>query len=740
MANNTIFSARPERKVLSAAIFAIATSAPMFAQAAMLEEVVVTAQKRTQSLQDVPISVSVTSGETLDKFAIGDLGELSASIPNVTIGQNATQDSITIRGIGSGANHGFEQSVGTFIDGVYFGRGRSSRSPFLDIERLEVLKGPQGVLFGKNTIAGALNITTRKPTDEFEASIEGDYFDGNDSYGVTGVVSGPLTDNIAGRLVVKYRDIGGYIDNRATGDDDPETEETVARGSLAWDVSDRFDIALKAEVSSYDVDGRQLQMLEGGPFRELFESVDPHYEQKLDDKRSTDNPVFGRDFDNTDAENFTATLNYDFDSVRLVSISAYTHYDYNNNIPASWVANLDTAAKRYDEDHSQFSQEFRLESSLEGSLEYILGVFYQTEEVDHTQHFDFDTAQAIADGFPLPPFVGRETFDLEQDTDSYAAFGQVTWHFTERLSTNLGLRYTRDEKDLDFSRMTTGALPFPTYDLKDSRDDSDVTPSINVQYDWGEDTMVYASFSQGFKSGGFDFESGTPFEEETVDAWEAGIKSRLADGAVELNASVFHSEFSDLQVAAWNGVAFETGNAAEATTEGLEIDGRWQISDSWMLSGALAYLNAEYDDFPGATCTAQQQNDHAASGAAGSCTQDLSGEDLQFSPEWSGTVSLEYFREIGSGLELTAMLGADYSDAYFTALDLDPHSEQDSFTKVHARIQIAGESGWSVALVGKNLTDEETTMWVNDVPFFRGAHFASLDGTRNIGIQARYEF
>ncbi len=737
MLNMVKYPRIPQPTLLSLALSGALVASAAASQAAQLEEVVVTAQKRAESLQDVPISVSVTSGETLDKFSIGDIGELSASIPNVTIGQNATQDSITIRGVGSGANHGFEQSVGTFIDGVYFGRGRSSRSPFLDIERVEVLKGPQGVLFGKNTIAGALNITTRKPTDAFEASIDAEYFDGNDAIGVTGVVSGPLTDNLAGRVVLKYKETGGYIDNRATGDDDPEIEETVGRVSLLWDASDRLSVAFKGEISSYDLDGRHLQMYEGGPFLEMFQAVDPNYEQKLDDRRSTNNPVFGRDFDYTDAQNFTATVNYDLDSVRLVSITAYTNYEYDNNIPASWVANLDTAAKLYDEEHTQFSQELRLESIGDGAFDYILGVFYQTEEIDHLQYFDFDTAQAIADGFPLPPFVGRSTFDLTQDTDSYAAFGQVTWHVTDRLRTNVGLRYTNDEKDLDFARITTGALPFPSYQLSDSRDDSDVTPSINVQYDLSDDVMVYASFSQGFKSGGFDFESGQDFEEETVDAWEAGIKSTLGDGSMEFNAAVFRSEFEDLQVAAWNGTAFETGNAAEAITEGLEIDGRWQMTDRWMMWGAVAYLNAEYDSFPGATCTAEQQM--VFPGGPGACIQDLSGKDLQFSPDWSGTLNLEYFQPM-EGMEFSALLGIDYSSDFYTALDLDPISKQDSYAKLNARIQLAADAGWSIALVGKNLTDEETTMWVNDVPFFRGAHFAAYDQSRNIGIQARYEF
>jgi len=737
---HSISSGLSRKRILSTAIAALVTSSSLPAFAQVLEETVVTAQKREESVQEVPISVAVTSGEKLDDFSIGGLDELSATIPNVTIGQNATQDSITIRGVGSGANHGFEQSVGTFIDGVYFGRGRFSRSPFLDIQRVEVLKGPQSVLFGKNTIAGAINITTRKPTQEFEGSIEGEYFDGDDAYATTAYVSGPLTDDLAGRLVIKYKDSNGYIKNNTTGDDEPAIEETVARGSLAWDLSDRLTLDLKAEMSSYDMDGRHLQMVDGGPFTDLFKALDPNYEESLDYERSTNNPVFGRDHDNTDAENVTATFKYDFDSVRLVSISAYNHYDYDNNIPASWVANLDTAAKRYDEDLTQYSQELRLESSGDGSFDYMAGIFYQKEEIDHTQDFEFDTAQAIADGVPLPPFVGQQKFKIKQDTESYAAFGQLTWHVSDRLRTNLGLRYTEDDKDLDYSQTVTGMLPFPSYSLKDSLTDSEVTPSVSVQYDIWDDSMMYVSFSQGFKSGGFDFESGDNFDPETVDAWEAGIKSRLADGSVELNVAVFHTEISDLQVAAWNGTAFETSNAASATTEGVEADGRWQITDSLMFSGALAYLNAEYDDFKNATCTAQQQIDSiAVGGSAGSCTQDLSGGDLQFSPEWSGTLSLQYSYQLEGGMELSSILGADYSDAYYSALDLDPVSKQDAFWKYHARIQLAGATGWSVALVGKNLSNEKTSMWVNDVPFFRGAQFAAIDPPRSIGIQARYE-
>ncbi|MFB3079945.1 MAG: TonB-dependent receptor domain-containing protein [Lysobacterales bacterium] len=172
------------------------------------------------------------------------------------------------------------------------------------------------------------------------------------------------------------------------------------------------------------------------------------------------------------------------------------------------------------------------------------------------------------------------------------------------------------------------------------------------------------------------------------------------------------------------------------------MDARWQISDSWMLSGALAYLDASYDDFTEAVCTAAQQVQHGIDTgmSPATCTQDLSGKELQFAPEWSGTINLEYNRLLNGGLELVAVVGMDYTDSYFTALDLDPHSRQDSFTKFNARIQLAGSSGWSVALIGKNLSDETTTTWVNDVPFFRGAFFGSMDAPRTLGVQARYQF
>jgi len=352
------------------------------------------------------------------------------------------------------------------------------------------------------------------------------------------------------------------------------------------------------------------------------------------------------------------------------------------------------------------------------------------------------TFNALGGAFPF--LEGSRFFDLEQDTDSLDIFGEGSWDITDRLRATVGIRYTKDEKDFDFSRYLEGqAISWPaggkSYDLKESREDSDVTPSANVQWDASDDIMVYVSYSEGFKSGGFDFETGIEFEEETVDSWEIGFKSTLADGALELNAALFRSEFTDLQTAAWIIDHFETGNAGKSITEGLEVDVRWQMTDNLMMTAAVAWLNAEYDDFENGNCSYY-------GGANGICTPglpfDQTGDTLPFAPDYSGSISFVYITDISESLELSMMLGTDFTDSYFTASDLDPATEQDAFAKVNARIALASVNGWSLALVGKNLTDEETTTWVNDHPVFNahGAYFAAIDPPRSIGLQAKYQF
>ncbi len=724
----------------------------------VLEEITVTARKRAESLDDVPISVSVTSGEKLDRMAIGRLEDLSAYTPNLQINENATQQSVTIRGIGSGANQAFEQSVGTYIDGVYFGRGRSARNPFFDVERVEILKGPQGILFGKNTIAGAINVTTRKPSAEMEGYLAGEYFAETDQWGITGVLSGPLGDTLYGRVAANYKSESGYIDNSYGGGDEPDREQYVVRGTFVWDATDQLSATLKGEISSYDVDGRNAQMVAAGPLAALYAATDPAFETDLDYNNATS----GDDFDNTDAGNVTLTLEYDVnDSLTLTSVTSYVEYDFSNNIPAEFAPVPDYAEQSNRQKHDQFSEEIRVHfTSADARFEFLGGLYYQTEDLSIEETFNFNLSVLLAEGVRLFPLDSSIITFFEQETESFAAFAEATVSPIDRVRISVGVRYTDDEKEVDkelrvaalgtqtpapgqepFARII-GRIPH-TYEL--DRNDTDTSPSVGLQFDLTDDAMIYATYSQGFKSGGFDAQNVggalelAQFDPEEVEAWEIGGKFTLLGGAAKLNIAYFNNQYEDLQVAAWNGFAFIVENAASATSQGVEADFQWLITDNFTLGGALAWLDAEYDSFPGAVCTAPQQTAFAASTGrpAGQCSQDLSGKDLQFSPETAGNVNMEYSMPLGN-YYLTLQGDVNFTSSYHTALDLDPLAKQDGFAKLNARVELASDDDrWSVALVGKNLTDKKTTTWVNDLPVFRGAYFGFIDPPRSVGVQAR---
>lgn len=727
-----------------------------------IEKILVTSQKRVQSLGDVPIAVTVIGGDKIERQSISGLEEMSAFAPNVQISEGATQQTVFIRGIGSGANLGFEQSVGTFIDGVYFGRGRSARNPFLDIERIEVLKGPQGVLFGKNTIAGALNIETRKPSDDFEGMVAGEYHDGTGKYGLTGLVSGALSDTVNARIVADVGGMEGYVTNHALGGSkEPESEDYTIRATFVWAASDDLNVTLKAENAAYDVKGRHVQIIEAGPYLDLYKATDPNFETELDYNKSSDQGEgFGDVFDDTTTENYTLTLDYNLDDYEITAISAYVGYEYENNISADFAV-LDYAMQRNEQEHEQFSQELRIASPLFDKFNYIVGGFFQTETLDVYQNLDVNALGAIEaanevianGGTPVgfPPINGGRVIDLTQETDSFALFAQGTYNITDALNVTLGLRYTNDEKTIDKelyrvdfgtkNRNPNGNMAGRAHEYALERKDTEVSPSLNVKYNVSDDTMIYVTYSEGFKSGGFDFENSggsldaAEFESETVESQEVGIKTTLLDGAATLNVAVFKSEFEDLQVSAWNGSGFEVDNAGSTETQGIEVDGVMLLTEYITLSGNIAYLDSQYGSFTGATCTNAQK---AVAGAG--CTQDLTGKDLQFSPEFSGNIALEYYTLVFDELELVATIDVNFTSSYYTGQDLDPVSKQSGFAKINAQVEILNDENWSVALVGKNLTDRKTSSWSNDTPLAGGSYFGLIDPPRTIGVQGRVYF
>jgi outer membrane receptor protein involved in Fe transport len=774
------------RTTLATAVLA-ATLAPLsgvvLAQSPMLEEVIVTATKRAEGMQDVPIAISVVSGDRIEQQGVRNLEELSLYLPAVHIAQSGGQNQVFIRGIGSGNNTGFEQSVGTFVDGVYFGRARNSQAAFLDLQRVEVLKGPQSTLFGKNTVAGAINITTQRPTDEFEGYVEGSYNTETEGYTTTAVVSGPLTDTLRGRLVGKYYDEEGYYENTDPAGEDPTREDKVVRTWLDWDATDNLTFSLKAEYGEFNKEGNLSKIVKSTPTADfLFGFVpDDNFAKSVgfNEKQSSSNRP-GKDIeDETDNTIVQLDFVYQMENHSLKSISAWTEYDTDLCTDGDY-ATTQFADQCKTEDHEQFTQEFILSSELGGKFNYMVGLYYQDADLKATTNTGF-LPSAIppleagilnllesALGFRPPSgFSDSEVFsDFDQETTTWSVFTQVDYDITDRLRLRAGIRYSDDNKDVENHQFITNIgctepKPINTfllspdvfnlrvpYDYELKRGEDHTTGSVNLQYDIGDDIMVYATWANGYKAGGFDESNGLDiareFEDESVDHYEIGAKMELWDNRVRLNLSGFHTSFDDLQVSTWETATFIVTNAGEATTDGIEADFTIAATEDLTVYGALTWLDAEYDTYDDAACTVEQQ---IAGGLAPGCRQDLEGTPLQFAPDWSGNIGFTYDWGVTANTNLVFNADAFYSDEILIAPDNDPVGIQDSYWKINARIAWEANDGqWMVAVLGKNLNDETTFNWLNDATLagqgfgFERAYFGQVEIGRSYEVQLRYSF
>ncbi|MFV8816140.1 TonB-dependent receptor [Haliea sp. E17] len=749
-------AAFPTRGVTTAARFpAFALGAAGLLQAAtlaaqpMLEEVMVTAQKRPESLQDVPISVAAMSGERLDAMGIESIEELTLYTPGVTVTEGASGAQLFIRGVGSGLNKGFEQSVGTYVDGIYFGRGRSTRVGMFDMERAEILKGPQGVLFGKNTIAGAFNLTTRNPGQEAEGYAQASYEFETEEQSYEGAYGGPVTDTLGLRFAARYSDSDGWMRNTFTGEDIGGEEEWISRLTAVWDAADSVEVIGKLQYSTLEQSEKPAELIHCAPqLQALVAGVD---DCRFDDKTTVTayDPDGGHGSEEIEAWSAGLTVNWDFGAGTLTSVTGYTGHDDDLYLDSDYT-HLDTLDASRDEKFNSFSQELRVVGDLGERMDYIAGVYYESNELEYNQVLSYNAEPSTG-----TPYALSRVVDDVQDTKTYAAFGQLGWDFTDTLKLTVGARYSVDEKEVDAlnycgefkTSIPSGAASCfgAPYHLKQNRSDDNFSPSVTLEWSPTIEHMLYAKVSQGYKSGGFDLQSlsGDPatfeFEPEEVDSYEIGSKSTLLDGAMTLNVAVYRNEYKDLQVSTFDGfVGFNVGNAAEAISQGVDLDLNWAITESWRTAFSVSYLDATYDSFPGAQCSYPQT---AATPAGETCVNDLSGEDLQYAPPWSAHWNLTWERAIADNLYLAVSGDLNYSDKYYVANDLDPELRQDSFTKFDMRVALSPlDDRWEVALLGKNLTDEETFNFGNDVPLAPGSYFAHYDRTRTLAVQLRWNF
>lgn len=755
-----------------------------------VEELVVTAQKRAQDIQDVPISMTALTSQFIEDSGLTNMLDMSQYTPNVQI--NAVTDSrstaIRIRGIGSdGNNAGIDPSVGVFIDGVYQGRnGASAITDFVDIERIEVLRGPQGTLYGKNTAAGAINVVSKKPIlDVWEGLIEGQL--GNyENRQIRGTINVPVIDQrLAVRLSGFYVDRGPF-DQLLEGGGVNDAKRSGARLRGLFDLSPDAEFILwgdynsesskccVADIQSYDgfpnldvVFGQDLAdqlpgvgSLEGATGRPLPSVVDP-FDRRVDANEDPKNDVT--------VWGIAGELNVDFaDDYVFTFLNAYRRFESSSVLDGDF-SSYDAVLQITDETFEQWSTEARITSPYGEDLEYVAGLFFYYSK-DETRGQTgigpdyFLASESIGDLFLMfgEPDENGRIFNRDTNTHktwSYAFFGQGTYHW-ENWDFTLGVRGTYEEKSRVGSQISgfkvTDAGPFgPDRFADEEFDVFNVSPMAAVQYYPTDDAMAFAKVARGFKSGGFNQLRtlgglNTQFDDEKALDVEAGIRTSWFDRAITFNGTFFYTWYNDFQSQVFDGNSFTVTNAGNLVSTGFETETFVVPHPIFFFGMSTGYTYARYTDFDNAPCTAAQAfAERVANGnlaAPTNCVQDLTDRPLDNAPEWSVSTFAQLNAPIGDApwLEwpLFGFLRAEYSyrDRSYLQQDLDENLLQPPVNLVNLRGGIRTEDdSWELTLWAMNLLNEGWNPVGIDVPIISG--YAVINGPpRTYGATLRYRW
>lgn len=748
-------------------------------------DIVVTAQRRSESLQRVPVSVEVVSQEAIRAQNIVSLVSLARQNPSIKVQGSGRSSNFYIRGTGSGESQSFDQSVGTFIDDIYHGRSRFSEATFLDIDRVEILKGPQSTFFGNNAIAGAINITTVKPGEDFSGFIRAlaspTSGENAGQYALEGAVTVPVAENLGLRVAGTMNGQRGYLRNVTTGQFAPHQDNFAFRATARYAPGSNFDVTLKGEYGENINKGglvlRQTLCPPPAPFTSAgFCAINAAAgaPNGLNNSLYTSNP--GNLITLKTGEG-VLTVNHDVGRATLTSVTGYYGYNFllnlDNDGTARELLNVQ-APERY----RQFSQELRLASPTNGAIEYLAGLYYQGDQLDIRQDvgFFFLTPNLTAPAVfaPLRPYLPiGQSVSATQNEHVYSAFASLTFNASDRLKLEVGLRGSITEKTFNWAlalgtaTQSYGAIsPFPNAlqplagaigigtpgTVRLRRSDKALLPSGRLQYELAADVMAYASYARGFKAGGFSVAElsanpvNYPFAPEFVNAYEVGLKSRFLDRRLLVNLAAFRNDFSKLQVvingtnAAGAPVNF-VRNAASSRAQGVELEAQAVLTDIFRLSASGTYLESTYRNYPNAGATYAQQFAAIRAGRNPSAAvQDLSGADTLYAPRWSGTVTGTLTVPVSS-VNLTAEATGIFSSRYHTIFTLDPLADQGAYSRLDARVSIEAINGrLAFDIIGKNLTNTSILTFSGYQPNSRGSFFQDRQPFRNVAFQVRYKF
>ena len=654
-----------------------------------VDQIVVTARRREERIQDVPGSVTAVAADRLDQFDAVEIGDIQSVAPNLVLHEGDAQNTVAyIRGVGQLDSLAFaDPGVGIYLDDVYLGRAQGSFLDVFDVERIEVLRGPQGTLYGRNTIGGAIKFVSKRPTEtpEAYASITtGDYGRLDAKAGLSGPIAG---DVLLGKASVAYLKRDGYGENTADGRDDGGKDTIAWRASLLAHLSDRFTWELSTDGSKDNPDTSRTPARETTVFGAFLANEDP-FEIQADFNDLNDLSVLG----GSSRAVWEITPN-----ATLTSISAYRDMSYDTHL------DLDATASPFFgvfvfEEQNQFSQELQLALEFD-RLAVVSGLYYFREH-DVTESGIFGPAIA---------FISNSLND--QVTRSFAAFTDASFDLTDRLSVSGGVRLTYEEKEFariqEFFGATTPLVPqlgagFRVTDVNVSEEFSNVSPRATVSYDLSDSVTGYASVSRGFKSGGFDGRSTSdfealPFSAETLWAYEAGLRGGAFDNRLFGSFAFFYNDYNDLQVSSFTADPNNPGNfaaiftnAAAARNFGFEMEAVVRPADGLRFDLAVGYLDAEYQEFIG-----------------------LNGQDVADqltpanAPKWTARLGAEFRKPIGQDTEFVLASAVAYRGDVYPTVSASEVLFQDSYTLVDASAGFEFADGrYALRAVGKNLSDK----------------------------------
>ncbi len=722
----------------TAATAAQAQDSTETADTAPTGEILVTAQKRAQSVQDVPISIVALSGESLEKanvLTVLDLGQVAPSFQSVRSSSTGSTR-LGIRGVGSLASTLIEPSVAVFMDGVYVPRSGSILGAFLDIDGVEVLRGPQGTLFGRNASVGALSLRAALPTYDLggEVSVEAGSFE---RYRVSGHVNLPLSDNVAVRLAGMAQTFGGpwfnQLDGRNYGASDDVSFRATIRadlGDLEWIVRADYTRLDGDGVANFDFDPASVSAERLGFIRAAFNGGP---DTNLSDRVMNQFIAQGLIDENWGISS-TASLDIGGGStLRLInSYRVWTNDQLDGDVI---FLPVDLVSRRSLYDTGSHNHELQFISPerewLGGKFDMVAGLYYFAEDFGLGEQLNLGSNFC---GVLVPAGPGRTACnnfvattggvaatdqDVFQNLKSFAAYAQGNVHLSDQLTLTLGGRWTQDRKNGTYAQISSPltqnlradeVLTFP--DIKEDR----FTYRVSLNYKPASDVLLFANVSTGYKSGGYNSGSGTPslsevdgagnlistrrlFDRETVLNYELGAKTSWWDRRIKANITAFRMDIGGFQDRAFDGVSFIVRNAGELRQQGLEMDFSIAPTRDFMLSASLAYLDSEFTDFASAS---------NLPGLPG--TQDLTGQPNAFSPKWSGNVAVDWGTDLGSsGMRLNANTNLFFTSSQFvgTVTDGNPQSLAPAYALMGARIALDGpDKRWTLALFARNLLDK----------------------------------